>query len=87
MRSRDFDPPRAYTRQLYKDLKNVRAFASGLGLALPMVDAAAAQYLNFVQAGNQMADPASIVRHCEAQNHPRASEQRAVGVKTLGSTK
>jgi len=87
MRSRDFDPPRAYTRQLYKDLKNVRAFANGLGLALPMVAAVTAQYLNFVQAGNEMADPASIVRHYEAQNHPRASEQRAAGVKTLGSTK
>jgi len=74
MRSHDFDPPRAYARQLYKDLKNVHEFASGLGLALPVVDTATAQYRSFVGAGNEMADPAAIVDHYPTQAQPPSPE-------------
>jgi 3-hydroxyisobutyrate dehydrogenase len=61
MQARAFDPPRAYARQLLKDLKAVKEFAHGLQLELPMVELAAQRYTDFVDAGNAMRDPASIV--------------------------
>jgi 3-hydroxyisobutyrate dehydrogenase len=62
MQARDFDPPRAYARQLDKDLMNVDAFASSLGLDLPLIRAAIDRYHAYVEAGNQMADAASVSR-------------------------
>jgi 3-hydroxyisobutyrate dehydrogenase len=62
MQQRDFDPPRGYARQLNKDLKNVKAFARGLGLELPVVEAAVARYADYVAQGNEMKDGASIAR-------------------------
>jgi 3-hydroxyisobutyrate dehydrogenase len=62
MQERRFDPPLAYARQLLKDMKFVKAFAHGLGLELPVVEEAAAQYAAYVEAGNEMADSASIIR-------------------------
>jgi 3-hydroxyisobutyrate dehydrogenase len=61
MAARDFAPPRAYARQLLKDMKAVKAFAQGLGLALPIVEDAARRYAEFVERGNAMSDPAAIV--------------------------
>jgi 3-hydroxyisobutyrate dehydrogenase len=40
MQARDFDPPRSFARQLLKDMKAVKEFAHGLGLALPVVESA-----------------------------------------------
>jgi 3-hydroxyisobutyrate dehydrogenase len=62
MQRREFDPPLAYARQLLKDMKFVKEFAHGLGLELPVVEAAVAQYAEYVGRGNEMADSASIVR-------------------------
>ncbi len=58
---RAFDPPRAYARQLDKDLVNVRRFVAALGLELPLLQAAVERYHGFAQA-NPMADAASVSR-------------------------
>lgn len=60
MCARDFDPPRAYARQLLKDLKNVKAFAHGVGAGLPLIERAVQQYDRYVSQGNEMADAASV---------------------------
>jgi len=61
MQKRDFDPPRAYARQLLKDMKAVKEFARGLGLELKVVETATGQYVDFVDRGNAMREPAAIV--------------------------
>lgn len=61
MQARAFDPPRAYARQLLKDLKAVKEFSRGLQLELPMVELAAQRYTDYVDAGNGMQDTASIL--------------------------
>ena len=61
MQARDFDPPRAYARQLLKDLKAVTAEAHELALSLPMLEAATRRYADYVAQGNGMKDTASIV--------------------------
>jgi 3-hydroxyisobutyrate dehydrogenase len=61
MQARAFDPPRAYARQLLKDLKAVKEFSRGLHLDLPMVELAQQRYTDYVAAGNAMQDPASII--------------------------
>lgn len=58
---RAFDPPRAYARQLDKDLVNVRRFVAALGLELPLIEAAVERYHGFAQA-SPMADAASVSR-------------------------
>ncbi len=60
MCARDFEPPRAYARQLLKDMKNVRQFAGEVGVVLPLVERAVERFDEFVAAGNAMRDPASI---------------------------
>jgi 3-hydroxyisobutyrate dehydrogenase len=60
MCARDFEPPRAYARQLLKDMKNVHHFAAAAGVALPVVERAFERFGEFVDAGNAMKDPASI---------------------------
>ncbi|HUN47830.1 MAG TPA: NAD(P)-dependent oxidoreductase [Stellaceae bacterium] len=62
MCARDFEPPRAYARQLLKDLKNVKGFALDAGCALPLIETAVAQYGAYVAGGNEMADAASVSR-------------------------
>jgi len=62
MQARDFDPPRAYARQLLKDMKAVKDFARGLGLDLPVVERAVQRFAEYVAQGNEMQDPASVVR-------------------------
>jgi 3-hydroxyisobutyrate dehydrogenase len=68
MQRRDFAPPLSYARQLLKDMKFVQEFAHGLGLDLPVVEAAVRQYADYVGRGNEMADSASIVRLYEAKD-------------------
>lgn len=62
MHRRAFEPPMSYARQLLKDMKAVKAFAHGLGLALPVVETATERYASYVGQGNDMADSASVVR-------------------------
>ncbi len=62
MAARDFEPPRAYARQLLKDVHAVEEFAAGLGLDLPLVEAAVRQHEAHVTPENAMVDPASIIR-------------------------
>lgn len=62
MKARSFDPPKAYARQLLKDLKSVVEFERELGLSLPVVETAFEQYATFVNQGNEMQDSASVVR-------------------------
>jgi 3-hydroxyisobutyrate dehydrogenase len=62
MAARHFDPPRAYARQLLKDMKNVREFARAAGCALPVIEQAVSQYERYVSEGNEMADAASVAR-------------------------
>lgn len=59
---RDFDPPTAYARQLLKDLKGVSAFARDHGCDLPLVEQARARFDAYVEAGNALAEPASLIR-------------------------
>jgi 3-hydroxyisobutyrate dehydrogenase len=67
MQARDFEPPRSYARQLLKDMKAVKAFAHDLGLDLPVVEKAVAQYAAFVEQGHEMSDSASVVRLYEGR--------------------
>jgi 3-hydroxyisobutyrate dehydrogenase len=60
MAAREFDPPRAYARQLDKDLKALARFIDGLGLELPVVAAAIARYHAYVAAGHELSDSAAI---------------------------
>jgi 3-hydroxyisobutyrate dehydrogenase len=62
MQRRDFEPPTSYARQLLKDLKAVKAFAHDLDLELPLVEAAAARFADYVARGNEMVDSASVIR-------------------------
>jgi 3-hydroxyisobutyrate dehydrogenase len=62
MQARDFEPPRGFARQLDKDMKAVRQFGRGLGLALPLVEAAVARYAEYVEQGNELQDSASVMR-------------------------
>lgn len=62
MQARAFVPLRSYARQILKDLKSVAAFAAGLGLAVPMVQAALERYAAHVAAGHGLEDSTSIIR-------------------------
>lgn len=62
MQQRRFDPPAGYARQLLKDMKAVEAFARDLGADLPLVEAAARRFAEFVAKGNEMVDNAAILR-------------------------
>lgn len=62
MQARDFEPPRAYARQLLKDVHAVEDFVSGLGLDLPLIAAAVRRHEAHITPENAMVDPASIIR-------------------------
>jgi 3-hydroxyisobutyrate dehydrogenase len=62
MQARAFDPPLAYARQLLKDMLAVQDEVRGHGLDLPLIARAVEQHRTHVAQGNEMADPASIVR-------------------------
>jgi 3-hydroxyisobutyrate dehydrogenase len=68
MCARDFEPPRAYARQMLKDMKNVKQFAGEVGVTLPLVERAVERFAEFVAAGNAMKDPASIALFYERDN-------------------
>jgi 3-hydroxyisobutyrate dehydrogenase len=67
MQARRFEPPLAYARQLLKDMLAVQSEIRGFGLELPLIERAVEQHRSHVAAGNEMADPASIVRLYENQ--------------------
>lgn len=58
----DFDPPRSYARQVNKDLKSVHKFLDQLGLDMPLIELSVERYAEFAEAGNDMADSASVSR-------------------------
>lgn len=60
MLNREFDPPKGRARQLGKDLRAVAAFNEGLGLDLPVLARAIAQYLAYAEAGNGEKESASV---------------------------
>jgi 3-hydroxyisobutyrate dehydrogenase len=62
MQARSFDPPLAYARQLLKDMLAVQSETRRFGLDLPLIERAVEQHRAHVAGGNEMADPASIVR-------------------------
>jgi 3-hydroxyisobutyrate dehydrogenase len=62
MQARAFDPPLAYARQLLKDMLAVQSEIRSFGLDLPLIERAVAQHRAHVAHGNEMADPATIVR-------------------------
>jgi 3-hydroxyisobutyrate dehydrogenase len=62
MQARAFDPPLAYARQLLKDMLAVQSEIGRFGLDLPLIERAVEQHRAHVAGGNEMADPASIVR-------------------------
>ena len=62
MQARDYDPPRAYARQLDKDLQALGAFCAALDVDVPVVAAAIRRYSEYVAAGNAMSDSAAIGR-------------------------
>lgn len=62
MQARDFAPPRAYARQLLKDMHAVGNTIEALGLNLPLIGAAISQHEAFVTPDNEMTDPAAITQ-------------------------
>jgi 3-hydroxyisobutyrate dehydrogenase len=62
MQARDFDPPLAYARQLLKDMRGVQSEIRACALNLPVIEQAIEQHQAYVALGNDMVDPASIVR-------------------------
>jgi 3-hydroxyisobutyrate dehydrogenase len=58
----NYDPPKAYARQLNKDLKALGEFCREHGCDLPLIEKAINRYSAFVAAGNEMADSAAIAR-------------------------
>jgi len=68
MQARAFEPPLAYARQLLKDMRGVEAEIRACGLALPVIAQAITQHEAYVAQGNDMQDPASIVRLYEQKS-------------------
>jgi 3-hydroxyisobutyrate dehydrogenase len=62
MQARDFDPPRAYARQLLKDMKAVSAFAKGRKLDLTLIEQAVHIYADYVALGHEMTDAGAVVK-------------------------
>jgi 3-hydroxyisobutyrate dehydrogenase len=62
MQARDFDPPRAYARQLLKDMKAVSVFAKGRGLNLALIEEAVHIYADYVALGHEMTDAGAVVK-------------------------
>ena len=75
MQARDFDPPRAYARQLLKDMKMVAGFAEGRGLDLPLIEQAAHIYADYVALGHEMTDAGAVVKLYEEKVRQKANKQ------------
>ena len=63
--ARDFEP-RAYARQLLKDLRMVEAAVTGAGLQAPMLAEARRMYAALVQQGDGELDTSAVVKLYEA---------------------
>jgi len=66
MAAEDFDPPRSSIKQVYKDLKSVKAFVGDLGLDLPVIARSIAQYGAYAD-GHETEDGACVSRLYEKQ--------------------
>lgn len=66
MVAEDFDPPRSSVKQVYKDLKSVKAFVAELGLDLPVIARSIAQYGAYAD-GHEHEDGAAVSRLYDAQ--------------------
>ena len=67
MQARDFEPPRAYARQLLKDMKAVSVFAKEQKLDLALIEEAVHIYSNYVALGHEMTDAAAVVKLYEGK--------------------
>ena len=70
MLNREFDPPKGRAKQLGKDLQAVAEFNHGLGLDLPVLARAIAQYVGYVEAGNGEMESASVSRLYDQRDKP-----------------
>jgi 3-hydroxyisobutyrate dehydrogenase len=70
MLNREFDPPKGRAKQLGKDLQAVAEFNDGLGLDLPVLARAIAQYVAYVEAGNGEMESASVSRLYDQRDKP-----------------
>ena len=62
MQARDFEPPRAYARQLLKDMKAVSVFAKENKLDLALIEEAVHIYSDYVALGHEMTDAGAVVK-------------------------
>ncbi|KUF11832.1 NAD(P)-dependent oxidoreductase [Pseudoponticoccus marisrubri] len=60
MAADDFDPPKAYARQLSKDMKALADFVAEQGGGMPLIDRAVETYVGYAEDGNAMSDAAAI---------------------------
>jgi 3-hydroxyisobutyrate dehydrogenase len=72
MQARDFEPPRAYARQLLKDMKMVAGFSQARGLDLPLIEQAAHIYADYVSLGHEMTDAGAVVKLYEEKAKQRS---------------
>jgi 3-hydroxyisobutyrate dehydrogenase len=77
MQARDFDPPRAYARQLLKDMKMVSAFAKDRGLELGLIERAAHIYADYVALGHEMTDAGAVVKLYEERARTPRKDDRS----------
>jgi len=67
MQRGDYEPPKAYARQLNKDLQALSEFYHERDFNLPLIEQAVQRYGTYVAAGNGMADSAAIGRFYQRQ--------------------
>lgn len=60
MVSEDFDPPKAYARQLAKDMTALAAFMQVINGGLPLIDKSIEIYTSYANDGNDFSDSAAI---------------------------
>jgi 3-hydroxyisobutyrate dehydrogenase len=77
MQARDFDPPKAYARQLRKDLDAVARFVEEAETSAPAIRAAINRYGEYVDAGNDMSDSAAISLFYEQGARKRTGPRRS----------
>lgn len=63
MVAEDFDPPKAYARQLAKDMKALGRFVSDLDCNVPLIAEAIETYVAYANDGNEFSDAAAISAH------------------------
>ncbi|WP_417427235.1 NAD(P)-dependent oxidoreductase [Hoeflea sp.] len=66
MAAADFDPPKAYARQLAKDLCALEAFVEEQEATLPLIAQAVASYVQYASDGNELKDSAAISDYYES---------------------